>query len=166
MTAATSKRESRRRTPLLVSVVILVVTRNFQTATEILVGQLLDAHKELSTLKKALRHEKHLADAAQTGVAGVLKMMDRGKEVFASDPNDISVQQAALDSLLSQGKRLTAKVGRRARTGDVWWTRFVVRRFKAGCWESPVTFVSQEPWTPTRLFSMPGLVGHAFRAGR
>ncbi|PHJ25589.1 hypothetical protein CSUI_000564, partial [Cystoisospora suis] len=88
---------------------------DFQKATEALVGQLLDAHKELATLKKGLQHENYLASAAQTGVTGVLRMMDRGKEVFASDPNDISVQQAALDSLLSQGKRLTAK----AREG-VW----------------------------------------------
>ncbi|CDI83894.1 hypothetical protein, conserved, partial [Eimeria acervulina] len=34
-----------------------------------------------------------------------MKTINKGGEVFATDPNDINIQQAKLDSLLIQGKR-------------------------------------------------------------
>lgn len=34
-----------------------------------------------------------------------MKTIGKGGEVFATDPNDITLQEAALDSLLAQGRR-------------------------------------------------------------
>ncbi|PFH35072.1 hypothetical protein BESB_059590 [Besnoitia besnoiti] len=82
---------------------------DFRATTEALVQMLTDAHKEVASLKKAMRCEARSAHAAQTDIMNALKLVNRGGDVFATDPNDVTVGEAATDSLVSQGKRLVAQ---------------------------------------------------------
>lgn len=70
-----------------------------------MIGQLRSAHSEIAELKSATRTHAAFAGQAQERIGQAMDALGKGGEVFARDPNDITVQEAALDSLLMQGRR-------------------------------------------------------------
>ncbi|KAL8438703.1 hypothetical protein Efla_005241 [Eimeria flavescens] len=79
--------------------------KNGLTANAVLASQLRTAHADVTKLKTIVRSQLRAAGFAQDGIGQAMKTVGKGGEVFATDPNDITVQQAALDSLLARGKR-------------------------------------------------------------
>nr|CEL68870.1 TPA: hypothetical protein BN1204_046010 [Neospora caninum Liverpool] len=80
---------------------------DFRLATEALTQQLTDAHHEISVLKKMMRSEANAA-ARHSSFLNALGCRDTS-DAATLGANDISVREAAVDSLLSQGKRVTTQ---------------------------------------------------------
>ncbi|CDJ42414.1 hypothetical protein, conserved [Eimeria tenella] len=71
----------------------------------LLASQLRSAHRDLVKLRSSMRAEQQAAAAAETNVGAAMRALGRGAEVFAADPNDCTLQQAALDSQLVKARR-------------------------------------------------------------
>ncbi|XP_026194274.1 uncharacterized protein LOC34622848 [Cyclospora cayetanensis] len=71
----------------------------------LLASQLRTAHADITKLRNLVRHQLRSAGLAQDSVGQAMKTIGKGGEVFATDPNDITVQEAALDSMLARGRR-------------------------------------------------------------
>ncbi|KAL8272285.1 hypothetical protein Esti_003802 [Eimeria stiedai] len=79
--------------------------KDASTVNALLASQLRTAHRDITKLRSIVRNQLRAAGFAQDGIGQAMKTIGKGGEVFASDPNDITVQQAALDSLLVRGRR-------------------------------------------------------------
>lgn len=71
----------------------------------LLASQLRTAHADITKLRAIVRSQLRSAGLAQDSVGQAMRTIGKGGEVFATDPNDITVQEAALDSLLVRGRR-------------------------------------------------------------
>ncbi|KAL8434210.1 hypothetical protein ACSSS7_003311 [Eimeria intestinalis] len=79
--------------------------KDSSTVNALLASQLRTAHADITKLRSIVRNQLRAAGFAQDGIGQAMKTIGKGGEVFASDPNDITVQEAALDSLLARGRR-------------------------------------------------------------